>query len=598
MRKDQLERLIANSLQMINQLPGKYNNEYFYHEVLQTVVAFLPNADAGFFFMYDHKMGKLLIEAAIGYDSASYRKTRLSVGESITGSVYQTKQTRLVNAQIDVIEAMAAMTEENKVYYEEALLADNYPEAAVSFPIMSGEEVLAVLTINSFTASFDESITLLLDEIAPYLSVLCAQYQLKIKEAALEKELELTYNALRNEHQQLQRTTDLYNNLASLMSQNKSIDQMMQAINMSTKTPVAFYDELLYPIASFGKSAEHRLPDNFLASREVQYTLSVKKWQLISQVNESILVMPVVGAQTVIGFLCAWIDEESFNDGNRLLLEYSASMLGLELMKKRSIEETHRKLAGDIFEQLITGNYSDDVVRQAKNLDLDETDYFAILICEGKLETTGFNQYFIKDSWTKWIQQAMKVAGMDGLVTQRGMDVIAFLTVDGEKDKSFARNKLKSFTKQLEQIPFPVKIGIGRVYQGFVHVRKSYADAKQCIEMLNKKKSGKVLRFSDGGIYRLLLDHDKDELDLFVHDHIGPLLECKTKKDKELLDTLLAYVTFNRDLATVTNKLSIHHNTLYYRIKRIEESLHVSFANHDEWFDISVACKIYLFLTE
>src|SRR5690606_27207856 len=240
----------------------------------------------------------------------------------------------------------------------------------------------------------------------------------------------------------------------------------------------------------------------------------------------------------------------SFNDGDRLLLEYSASMLGLELMKKRTIEETNRMLIGDVFEQLISGNYNEDVLEQAKNLDLRETDYYAILVCEGKTKAEGMNQYFEKDSWINWIQKAMKLVKINGLVTQKGKDIIAFLTVSGEKDKKIVRERLKDFTKELEKNPFDISVGIGRVYQGFYNVQKSYSDAKQCIEIVAKKKSpSKVLRYSDSGIYRLLLDHEKEELDLFVHDHLGPLLEEETKKDKELIQTLLVYVLENRDVA-------------------------------------------------
>ena len=596
-----LEHLIADSLLSLNALTNELHNDHFHQLLLQAIIDMIPAADAGFLFVYDEKMKKLLVKTAIGYDPVSYRKTQLAPGESITGQAYQTKRLQLINGQQSIKRAMETMTDRNKIYYEESLLTEEYPYATLAFPILNQERVLAVFTINGFQkdAYFDPILEEVLNVVTPYILLIYEHFLLIEKEQMTSAELAITYKALRKEHTQLQRTTDLYNELASLISQNKSIKELMRAIYQSTRKPIAFYDELLYPIASYGTDASERLPDNFLSLREIQYAISVKKWRLISGNGESsLLVVPVTGFETVIGFLCAWIEEDTFNDGDRLLLEYSASMLGLELMKKRTIEETNRMIIGDVFEQLILGNTDDDVVNQAKNLNLRETDFYAILVCEAQQAGDGLNQYFVKDSWIKWIEKTMKITDVAGLVTQRGVDILAILTVPGEIHKQTARSRVKDFTKALEKIPYRVRIGIGRVYQGFKYIQKSYGDAKQCLEMLRKKKVGKVLRFSDSGIDRLLFDHDQEALDLFVHDHIGPLLAGESRKEKELLYTLLVYVNCNRDLTQTTDQLAIHHNTLYYRIKKIETILQVDFSDFEEWLDISVACKIYQFLYE
>ncbi|MEQ6388070.1 helix-turn-helix domain-containing protein [Bacillaceae bacterium S4-13-58] len=592
--------LLAYSLQRANELTDYYRDKKFEERLLMAIIESIPYANAGFFFIYDEKMKKLLVKTAIGYHEESYRKTQLSPGEAISGTVYQTLESIVLNGQDPINEYMKSMTEQNLQHYKDSIIGDGFPTANICFPLLYNNKPIAILTINSFDnqAYFDNYTYEMVREVSSYYALLYGHHLLLVEQDKTKQELEITYKALRKEHTQLQRTTDLYNDLASLISKNKSIDDLMTAIYAITKTPIAFYDELLFPISSSGVSNNLRLPDNFLSIKEVQYAISVKKWQLIEGSKNSLLVLPVVGAEAVIGFLCAWIEEGSFQDGNRLLLEYSASMLGLELMRKRTIEETHRKLAGDIFEKIISGQFDEDVIKQANNLHLDEKDYYTVMICEGNQDKPSFNQYFIKESWIKWIQQTMKLSHMNGLVTQQGSDIIAFLTVPYDKTKNEARAKLKNFTDKIENIPYDVKVGIGRVYQGFINVRKSYSDARQCIEMLAKKRSGKVLRFSDGGIYRLLLDHDKDELDLFVYDHLGPLLELESKKDKELLQTLLVYVEFNRDLNQVIDKLSIHHNTLYYRIKKIESILNLSFSNHEQWFDITIACQIYRFLNE
>lgn len=52
----------------------------------------------------------------------------------------------------------------------------------------------------------------------------------------------------------------------------------------------------------------------------------------------------------------------------------------------------------------------------------------------------------------------------------------------------------------------------------------------------------------------------------------------------------------DRDLSALVAGLNIHHNTLYYRIKRIEDILQFSLQDFNNWFNVQLACKIYQFL--
>lgn len=582
---------------VIKELSDARNNSDFYSRILDAIIQFVPSADAGFFFLFDQKTNKLLVEAAIGYREESYRKTQLTPGEAITGFVFEKKSPIIFNGEKQIRSAMKSMTKENYQYYLASTTIKEFPNATLAVPLIFEGKALGVYTINGFkeNAYFGDEILPVLVQLIEYVTLTYINQILVNKHSHLEKELELTRKALRAEHTQLQRTSDLYNHLASLISKNKGISVLMDVIYRIVKVPMSFFDELLMPISSVGLESHHVLPSDFLGLREVQYAISVKRWQHIKLSSmESMLVIPVIGAENVIGFFCVWIEEEKFYDGDRLLLEYSASMIGLELMKMRTIEETQRSLFGEIFEQLIEGKLNESVLKQAQNLGFSEKDYYAVLVCEVGSEENDSNLHFLKESWMKWIQQAMKIAKIHGLVTQHGTRVIAFLSMPFQNGKQEAQEKLVEISNYIGNIPFDVRIGIGRFFEGFISVKKSYIDAQQCLKLLVKKGEGKVLRFADGGIYRLLLNYDRQELELYVSDYLGPLLE--KKKDLELLYTLITYVNYNGDLSKVTNALTIHHNTLYYRLKRIEDILGVTSADHEEWFDITIACKIYSFL--
>ncbi|PJN90457.1 PucR family transcriptional regulator [Bacillus sp. mrc49] len=57
-----------------------------------------------------------------------------------------------------------------------------------------------------------------------------------------------------------------------------------------------------------------------------------------------------------------------------------------------------------------------------------------------------------------------------------------------------------------------------------------------------------------------------------------------------LEETLLAYIHNDRSASITAKQLHIHVNTLYQRIKKIEEKLNVSLSTPDDLLKIQLAC--------
>ena len=118
-------------------------------------------------------------------------------------------------------------------------------------------------------------------------------------------------------------------------------------------------------------------------------------------------------------------------------------------------------------------------------------------------------------------------------------------------------------------------------------------DAEKCLGLLEQTPDQTVISFINAGIYRFLLQHSDEELDLFIEDILGPLIEYDHKRNSELLRTLASYVSHDKDLKNITRELNIHHNTLYYRLKRIQDILEVDTSNIDDWFNVQLAYHVY-----
>jgi sugar diacid utilization regulator len=161
-------------------------------------------------------------------------------------------------------------------------------------------------------------------------------------------------------------------------------------------------------------------------------------------------------------------------------------------------------------------------------------------------------------------------------------------------------NSLNRFEKALKEIQetlkarvngLSVSIGIGGPYEGLKMMKQSLKEAKLAVE------SGKcqglkntISKYKDTGIYRLLFNvENKEVLENYCSDVLGPILENSNGKEMLLTEILEMYLSENCNITSTAEKLFMHRNTLKYRIKKIEEVLNCDLRNFEECLKVKVA---------
>jgi purine catabolism regulator len=108
-----------------------------------------------------------------------------------------------------------------------------------------------------------------------------------------------------------------------------------------------------------------------------------------------------------------------------------------------------------------------------------------------------------------------------------------------------------------------------------------------------------VARWHDArrpGLADLLHDlRDTPELDAFVQEQLGPLLDDATPRAKALLDTLEAYLAAGGRKAEAARALHLERQSLYLRLRRIEEALGVSLDDEDVVLGLHLAVRALRF---
>ncbi|GIN12803.1 hypothetical protein J26TS2_26700 [Shouchella clausii] len=119
-------------------------------------------------------------------------------------------------------------------------------------------------------------------------------------------------------------------------------------------------------------------------------------------------------------------------------------------------------------------------------------------------------------------------------------------------------------------------------------VASSYREAVLAVEM---KGDAPLVRYQDLGCRRLWPSLDEQTKRDFVIDYLQPLLDL----EPDYMATLAALIENGRSARQQTAKqLHIHVNTLYQRVKRIEQVLGISFQNERQWLQLMIAYELYV----
>ena len=92
---------------------------------------------------------------------------------------------------------------------------------------------------------------------------------------------------------------------------------------------------------------------------------------------------------------------------------------------------------------------------------------------------------------------------------------------------------------------------------------------------------------------RLLLGSgDAPDLQAFVREVTGPLIDYDSKNDGSLLRTLRAFFDADCSQRTAAERLFVHHKTLRYRLGRIQQLTGLDLGHHEDRMRADLALRL------
>ncbi|HEY8393253.1 MAG TPA: PucR family transcriptional regulator ligand-binding domain-containing protein [Thermaerobacter sp.] len=340
--------------------------------------------------------------------------------------------------------------------------------------------------------------------------------------------------------------------------------------------------------------------------------------------------VPIATGARFFGYLCTSAGQQPLGTVEAGTLERGAAIIALELGKQEAVIEVKRKYRKEFLDQLLSGLPvdPDEAHEQARALGwrLDRphtaiffgpltaaagTSHSARLslpggdgVQPGRDAGTSARRLApeLRRALLRAAEMVLAVDGNEPVVSSKDGGVVALVTEDPSSEAgrlrilTLAKAVLRSFSSSaghgLSGGGVPVGAGIGRPAADLTQTARSYREARTALAAAAAARDGEaVLFFADLGVYRLLHNQPLDELEQFVRDFLGPLLDYDRKHDGRLLETLAAYLRYGGNIKRISRALYAHYNTITYRLQRIQQISGLDLKNPEHLLNAHVALK-------
>src|SRR3954470_619773 len=308
------------------------------------------------------------------------------------------------------------------------------------------------------------------------------------------------------------------------------------------------------------------------------------------------------------GRLIALALDKGLDAFDRVAVERAALAVAIDLLGQQHDEQLRSRSRGAFLSDLADGRVADeaDARRRAEALGFG-SGRGALLPVVATWRVPGYGrrrgEHGADVSWTHLsgdLRAALSSTGFGVLMGPRDIDLLILLSIGPrEYDAALAEHVAHLFHGALDRHglgPDEAALAIGGP-------AGTWAAAGQALRRVRRSAGAAtgfpVARWYDArrpGVADLLHDlRDTPELDAFVDEQLGPLLADGNPRTRVLLETLEAYLARGGRKAEAARALHLERQSLYLRLRRIEELLGVSLDDEDVALGLHLAVRAWRF---
>ena len=299
------------------------------------------------------------------------------------------------------------------------------------------------------------------------------------------------------------------------------------------------------------------------------------------------------------GRLIALAVDERLDDFDRVACERAALAVAIDLLGQQHEEHLRARSRGAFLSDLADGRVDEgDARRRAEALGFPAYSRGALLPIaaswRGPRSRRGEEL-----SWTRLsgdLRAGLSSTGLAVLLGPRDADVLMLLGLGARSyDEALAEHVAGLFHAVLERRssgPDEAALAIGAPADTWAAAGQGLRRVRRSAGAATALPSRRWYDARRPGVTDLLHDlRDTPELDAFVDEQLGPLLAGGSSRHRVLLETLEAYLAAGGRKAQAARALHLERQSLYLRLRRIEEALGVSLDDEDAVLGLHLAIR-------
>jgi sugar diacid utilization regulator/putative methionine-R-sulfoxide reductase with GAF domain len=558
-------------------------------KIMHYAITIFRSTDAGYIQLFDEPSKKLIVKSYVGFND-HIKLFRVSIGESIVGKVYRDGCVRLIGKTDEIYDNMKDLSEENFRILHTAAKSDRTIKSLLSVPIMFGGKRIGVMTLHRFDKEElpSERDLLLLQSFASHVAAAIHNAQLHGEvQKNLDKVTQLL-TKLEETNQLLHQRTDIHNHLTRVSIENKGLKSIILEMNRLMGRTIFYADYLE------GKCYHTENPtfDRVLADLFLLFIhKTTPAYVSISEdIDLAFYVYPIRSGSVFLG--CLIIEgDDPLSTTERLIIEQGAPILTLEIMKIRSKTDLLYRKTFEKYHEFLKMKNPLQAEMAAKELGIHPQNFIQTVVIElsGSVDSDA-----LENDARSLLTRLNRILPAENRLLFCYNNKIIFFSM-AEHDRVLIRlgELMKDTVKwwnKIYSVAAQAGISMGHYYPG--KAEENHHKAEQALLHLKKQKQKGVLFFHEMGIARLFLHHQSSEIESFLAETFS-LLWTNQEKYQELLFTLISYIHNKASMQATAKGLHIHPNTLYHRIKKIEDILKLDFSNFEDYLKVQLAVYLY-----
>jgi PucR family transcriptional regulator, purine catabolism regulatory protein len=415
---------------------------------------------------------------------------------------------------------------------------------------------------------------------------------------------------LMDQHDHIERRSiQIYEQLVQLASENAELSKIVHELARYMNKAVVLQDkrlriqEVALPpqlAGNWDDIADMLMDSNLLPNslRDRHRLAKQTSPAVIQPVNIdglSRLITPIVNKDIGRGYLSFIAPTDSFDEIDTIVIDHGAVVCALEMARAKAMSEMEKKLRGDFLDSLMLGTVSEsEAMAEGDRFGHDMTvPHIAIVVV------------WVGEKHPSVRRLETLVNGLVGrqnniLLRLRENEVRLFYACDTSSPVQAARELAEEIRSDARR-EYPdakIAVGIGSVAAKINNWRTSYREASQAADIARRLQSESAMYVGDLGIYTFLAHPNyRDDLRALRDSTIGNLIQYEERQRADLLLTLEAFFQCHGNHTQTAELLSVHRNTLFYRMNRIAEITGLDLNQPDVRLAVHLALKIHRLLT-